>query len=490
MKDKIPFFIFSLLGGAFAYLLISFFFSNDSIKSINSNPLQPVPIINTFKMNEARPNPSSNTLDFKIAAKKTVNAVVHIKSQYNSNYDSDPMMDFFWGPGGSRGMRQQVATGSGVIISGDGYVVTNNHVIDGAEKISITLNDGRELNAEIIGTDPNTDIALLKVEEKNLPYTEFGNSDDVHLGDWVLAVGNPFNLTSTVTAGIVSAKARNINILKNNSRENIFPLESFIQTDAAVNPGNSGGALVTPEGLLIGINTAIASKTGSYSGYSFAIPSNIALKVVNDLKSYGMVQRAFIGVIIEDVTQNVMNKLDLPNTEGVLVNGLSEGGAASDAGIEVNDIIISVENISVNDVPELQEQIGKFKPGDKVNLVIRRDGETRLVSVTLRNQSGNTKIIDKRKQEAESTIYGAIFQDLNKDEMMKLRIAGGAKIKSIKEGKIKNAGLKKGFIITHIDKNIIKSKKELIKTLNSKKGGVLIEGIYPNGVKGYFGFGT
>jgi Do/DeqQ family serine protease len=441
-------------------------------------------------MNEARPNQSSNTLDFKIAAKKTVNAVVHIKSQYNSNYDSDPMMDFFWGPGGSRGMRQQVATGSGVIISDDGYVVTNNHVIDGAEKISITLNDGRELNAEIIGTDPNTDIALLKVEEKNLPYTEFGNSDDVHLGDWVLAVGNPFNLTSTVTAGIVSAKARNINILKNNSRENIFPLESFIQTDAAVNPGNSGGALVTPKGLLIGINTAIASKTGSYSGYSFAIPSNIALKVVNDLKSYGMVQRAFIGVIIEDVTQNVMNKLDLPNTEGVLVNGLSEGGAASDAGIEVNDIIISVENISVNDVPELQEQIGKFKPGDKVNLVIRRDGETRLVSVTLRNQSGNTRIIDKRKQEAESTIYGAIFQDLNKDEMMKLRIAGGAKIKSIKEGKIKNAGLKKGFIITHIDKNIIKSKKELIKTLNSKKGGVLIEGIYPNGVKGYFGFGT
>jgi S1-C subfamily serine protease len=260
-------------------------------------------------MNEARPNQSSNTLDFKIAAKKTVNAVVHIKSQYNSNYDSDPMMDFFWGPGGSRGMRQQVATGSGVIISDDGYVVTNNHVIDGAEKISITLNDGRELNAEIIGTDPNTDIALLKVEEKNLPYTEFGNSDDVHLGDWVLAVGNPFNLTSTVTAGIVSAKARNINILKNNSRENIFPLESFIQTDAAVNPGNSGGALVTPKGLLIGINTAIASKTGSYSGYSFAIPSNITLKVVNDLKSYGMVQRAFIGVIIEDVTQNVMNKL-------------------------------------------------------------------------------------------------------------------------------------------------------------------------------------
>ena len=322
-----------------------------------------------------------------------------------------------------------------------------------------------------------------------MPYTEFGNSDDVQLGDWVLAVGNPFNLTSTVTAGIVSAKARNINILRNSTKDNFFPLESFIQTDAAVNPGNSGGALVTPEGLLIGINTAIASKTGSYSGYSFAIPSNIALKVVNDLKSYGMVQRAFIGVVIQDVTQQVMNELDLQNTEGVLVNGLSDGGAAYDAGIEVNDVILKVENINVNDVPELQEQIGKFKPGDKVKLIIKRNGETQLIEVTLRNQSGNTSIVDKRKIEAEATIHGAKLIDIEQTELESLNISSGVKIESINKGKMQEAGLKKGFIITHIDKQPIKSKKQLIKTLNNKKGGVLIEGKYPNGIKGYFGFG-
>ena len=266
-------------------------------------------------------------------------------------------------------------------------------MINDASKIIITLNDGRALEAELVGSDPNTDLALLKIDEKNLPFTEFGNSDDVDLGDWVLAVGNPFNLTSTVTAGIVSAKSRNINILRSNSKENIFPLESFIQTDAAVNPGNSGGALVTPDGLLVGINTAIASKTGSYSGYSFAIPSNITLKVVNDLKKYGLVQRAFIGVIIQDVTQNIMNELELPNTNGVLVSGLSDGGAAKAAGIKVNDVILKVENTFVNDVPELQEQIGKYKPGDVVNILIQRNGNEKLMNLTLRNENGNTEII-------------------------------------------------------------------------------------------------
>ena len=316
---------------------------------------------------------SSKNLDFTVAAEKTVNTVVHIKSEYGQIYQSDPLLDFFWGPNGSRGDRTQIASGSGVIISSDGYIVTNNHVIEDASTISVTLNDGRELIAECLGTDPNTDLALLKVDEKDLVFAEFGNSDNVKLGDWVLAVGNPFNLTSTVTAGIVSAKARNINILRRNSKESIFPLESFIQTDAAVNPGNSGGALVNPQGILIGINTAIASKTGSYSGYSFAIPSNITLKVVNDLKNYGLVQRAFIGVIIEDVTQKIMDEFNLPNTKGVLVSGLSNGGAANEAGIKEDDVILKVENIEVNDVPELQEQIGKHKPGDNVKIIIQSD---------------------------------------------------------------------------------------------------------------------
>jgi Do/DeqQ family serine protease len=396
---------------------IQFFFPLD----INFNNhkqskiIAPNPVENSFKIVRNNTTTVDKILNFNTSAEKTVNAVVHISSEYKQIYNSDPMLDFFWGPDGSRGMRPEIATGSGVIISKNGYIVTNNHVIDGSEKIRITLNDGREQEAKLIGADPSTDIALLKIKENNLPFTEFGNSDLVQLGDWVLAVGNPFNLTSTVTAGIVSAKARNINILRRNSKDDIFPLESFIQTDAAVNPGNSGGALVNPEGLLIGINTAIASKTGSYSGYSFAIPSNIVLKVVNDLKSYGMVQRAFIGVIIKDVTQIVMNELEFPNTDGVLVQGLSESGAAKNLGIKVNDVILKVENIEVNDVPELQEQIGKYQPGDKIKLFIRRDGESILFEITLRNESGSTEIINKRKIEAESTIFGAVFKELNEN---------------------------------------------------------------------------
>ena len=483
MKSKISFFFLSLVGGAMAFFVSDNFFKNTNENNFDSQ----TKIVNEspkFTMVNATTSVPKE-LDFTNAAEKTVNAVVHISSEFQQTYPSDPMMEFFWGPQGSR-MRPQVATGSGVIISEDGFIVTNNHVIDEAEKIIITLNDGRELEAELIGADPNTDLALLKVEDTQLPYTQFGNSDDVKLGDWVLAVGNPFNLTSTVTAGIVSAKARNINILRRN--ENVFPLESFIQTDAAVNPGNSGGALVNPNGLLVGINTAIASKTGSYSGYSFAIPSNIALKVVNDLKKYGMVQRAFIGVIIQDVTQDIMNEFEFPDTKGVMVNGLTDGGAAYDAGIEKNDVILKVENIEVNDVPELQEQIGKFKPGDKVNLIIRRDNETQLINVTLRNESGNTAIVDRKKIEAESTIFGASLKDIG-DDYRSINVLNGVMIQDINDGRLKDAGLKKGFIITHIDKAPIKSKKQLIDLLKSKKGGILIEGKYQNGVKGYFGFG-
>ena len=429
---------------------------------------------------------STKNLDFTLAAEKTVNTVVHIKSEYIQNYQSDPMLDFFWGPNGSRGDRTQIATGSGVIISSDGYIVTNNHVIEDASKISVTLNDGRELIAECLGTDPNTDLALLKVNQKNLVFAEFGNSDDVKLGDWVLAVGNPFNLTSTVTAGIVSAKARNINILRRSSKESIFPLESFIQTDAAVNPGNSGGALVNPDGVLIGINTAIASKTGSYSGYSFAIPSNITLKVVNDLKNYGLVQRAFIGVIIEDVTQKVMDQFNLPNTNGVLVSGLSDGGAAYEAGIKVEDIILKVENIGVNGVTELQEQIGKYKPGDKITVIIQRKKEKKIIEVRLRNNKGTTEIIDKNKLERESSLYGAIFEELNKESLKYLNVNSGIKVVSIKKGEFRDIGIKQGFIITHIDKSAVTTTNDLKNIIKNKKSSTLIEGIYPNGNKGYF----
>ena len=489
MKNKFQIIILSVFTTTLIFFALNYF--NSSInKNLKKTELTKIsPEIKSFALSKASNTILPKELDFTNAAEKTVNSVVHISSEYEQNYNSDPMLDFFWGPGGSRGIRPQIATGSGVIISNDGYIVTNNHVIEDANKIIITLNDGRELEANIIGSDPSTDLALLKIDDNNLNFAEFGNSDNVHLGDWVLAVGNPFNLTSTVTAGIVSAKSRNINILRNNSNENIFPLESFIQTDAAVNPGNSGGALVSPDGLLIGINTAIASKTGSYSGYSFAIPSNIVLKVVNDLKNYGIVQRAFIGVIIQDVNQEKMNDLNLPNTDGVLVSGLVDDGAAVDAGIEIDDVILKVENIVVNDVPELQEQIGKFKPGDIVKIIIRRDQETILKEVTLRNENGSTKIINKKSADNKYTIFGATFSNPNPSELKKLKINSGVKVEAIKEGKLKRAGLSKGFIITHVDKNKVSTRNQLIQFLKSKKGGVLIEGINSNGVKSYFGFG-
>ena len=484
MKSKVTFLILSIYGGALAFLIFNSI-GEDSTDSDSKEVKSKIVEVTPFSMVNSNSS-IPKELDFTSAAEKTVNAVVHISSEYQQTFQSDPMLEFFWGPQSRSGSIPQVATGSGVIISEDGYIITNNHVIDDAEKIMITLNEGRELEATLVGADPNTDLALLKIEETNLPYTSFGNSDEVKLGDWVLAVGNPFNLTSTVTAGIVSAKARNINILRRN--ENIFPLESFIQTDAAVNPGNSGGALVNPQGLLVGINTAIASKTGSYSGYSFAIPSNIALKVVNDLKKYGMVQRAFIGVVIQDVSQDIMNDLKLPDTKGVMVKDLTDGGAAVDAGIKVNDVILKVENIEVNDVPELQEQIGKFKPGDEVSLIVRRNSDTKLIRVVLRNESGNTTLTDRKEIDNQSVIFGASFRDIS-DEYNSINVNHGVIVENIKEGRLKDAGLKKGFIITHIDKYPIKSKKQLLNLLKTKKGGILIEGKFENGVKGYFGFG-
>ena len=388
--------IAGLAGGMLSFGLISAFTPASDTKQ-NTRVVQSSPQIDGyFHSAPVRLTNSLNALaidgvkDFTVAAEKTVNSVVHVTTEYVSNYNSDPFLDYFWGPGGSRGSRPQVATGSGVVISADGYIVTNNHVIDDADKIEITLNDERTYTAELIGADPSTDLALVKIDEKDLLFASFGNSDEVKIGEWVLAVGNPFNLTSTVTAGIVSAKARSINLLRSNYQKEIFPLESFIQTDAAVNPGNSGGALVNPNGDLVGINTAIASRTGSYSGYSFAIPSNIVKKVTEDLLEYGIVQRAFIGVSIENINQKVADELSFPNVKGVLVNRVSPDGAAQSSGVEINDVILKIGSIEVNNVPELQEQIGRFRPGDDVSITIRRDGGEKNLSLTLRNKEGNS----------------------------------------------------------------------------------------------------
>ena len=429
--------------------------------------------------------PAGTPADFTASAEITVPTVVHVKTTYarQQGYQGqflDPF-NFFWGNPTPQQQPQQQATGSGVIISEDGYIVTNNHVVENAEEVSVTLDDKESYTAKVIGTDPSTDLALLKVEGKGLPFASWGNSDDVRVGEWVLAVGNPFNLTSTVTAGIVSAKARNIHILPDQK----FPIESFIQTDAAVNPGNSGGALVNTHGELIGINAAIASNTGSYSGYSFAIPVNIVRKVVDDLMEYGTVQRGFIGVSIRDLDADFAKEKELKTLKGVYVNGLTEDGAAAEAGIKVGDIITSINDAGIRTSPELQEQVGRYRPGDKINVTVVRNGAEKVIPVTLRNKEGNTKVV---RNEAVN-ILGASLENASDSELSKLRLENGVKVKDLGTGKLKSAGLKEGFIITSIDNKVAKSPADVLEYLENKKGGVLIEGVYPNGVRAYYGFG-
>ena len=318
-------------------------------------------------------------VDFTQAAERSVEAVVHVKTKYYRQQQYvDPFYQFFFGRPQQSQQPSAMASGSGVILSNDGYIVTNNHVIEDANEIEVVLNDKRTFAAQLIGTDPNTDLALLKIEATNLPTIEIGNSDDLRVGEWVLAVGNPFNLTSTVTAGIVSAKARSINILNSDMK-----IESFIQTDAAVNPGNSGGALVNTRGQLVGINTAIASQTGSYAGYAFAIPTAIMQKVVADLRQYGTVQRALLGIRMLDITQQVKDQLSLESMEGVYVGEVISGSAADKAGMKAGDVIVQVDGRPINASSQLQEQIGRKNPGDQITILVRRGQRSLTLQVTL-----------------------------------------------------------------------------------------------------------
>lgn len=429
--------------------------------------------------------PAAPPVDFTAPAERAVTSVVHVKTTVmRSGGSANPFFDpfsFFWGQPAPQTIPRQQSAGSGVILSQDGYIVTNNHVIENADEVSVTLDDKQTYKAKVVGIDPSTDLALLKVDAEELPYVEWGNSDQVRVGEWVLAVGNPFNLTSTVTAGIVSAKARNINILPDQR----FPIESFIQTDAAVNPGNSGGALVNAKGELIGINTAIASTTGSYAGYSFAIPVNMVRKVVDDLIEFGTVQRGFIGVSIRDVDAEFAKEKELRTLQGVYVNGLTEGGAAESAGIREGDVIVSINGIPVKSSPELQEQVGRYRPGDRIQVSLIRKGEEKLVAVTLRNKEGTTTV----KRNESASLLGATLENASDAELDKLRIKSGVKVKELRPGKLKNAGLKDGFIITSIDNKPVKTPSEVTSHLENKQGGVLIEGVYPNGMKAFYGFG-
>jgi serine protease Do len=431
------------------------------------------------------------SVSFVKAAETSVNSVVHIKTigeekQVPSN---DPFYNFFYG---QRKPQIQQGSGSGVIISADGYIVTNNHVVEGADKIEVVLNDKRSYEGELIGNDPTTDLALIKIKEKDLPAIPYGNSDMVKVGEWVLAVGNPFNLTSTVTAGIVSAKGRNINILENDPSKGMFPIESFIQTDAAVNPGNSGGALVNSNGELIGINSAIASNTGSFTGYSFAIPVNMAKKIVADLVEFGTVQRAFIGVSIRDIDSRFAKDKGIKNMNGIYVNGLTDGGSAEEAGIKIGDVITKINENPVRNVAELQEQIGRYRPGAKVNVTLERGGKMDLVEVVLKNKDGNVGVIKKEESNlAEATTLGADFEIAPREECKKLNIDGGLKIKDLRAGKLALAGVKEGFIITAIDNKKVNNEDDLASILKTKRGGTLIQGVYPEnpGKTYYYGIG-
>jgi serine protease Do len=423
--------------------------------------------------------------DFTKAAENSVHAVVHVKTVSNQtqDYSNNPLFDFFFGPGAPMPRQRQSVrgSGSGVILTSDGYIVTNNHVIDNASNIEVTLNDNRTFKAVIVGTDRSTDIALLKIEAEDLRYMKYGNSDDLKIGEWVLAVGNPFNLTSTVTAGIVSAKSRSINILAN--KKGTLGIESFIQTDAAVNPGNSGGALVNSTGELIGINTAIASQTGSYSGYSFAVPVSIVSKVVADLMEFGKVQRGILGINIRDVNSQLADELELTTTQGVYVANVIESSGAEKAGIEKGDIIISVNNEEVKRVSELQEKISRFRPGDIVNVTAIRNGKKKDFSVTLRNIYGSTDVV---KADQALSILGATFEEFSNEEKARLRIKNGLKVSELKNGKLKDAGIQEGYIITKANRVPINSIEDLRKVIEIVDEGLFLTGIYPNGQIAYY----
>ena len=424
--------------------------------------------------------------DFSAAAEQAVHAVVHVKTSVEQGYTFNPFQDFFFGFGHTPQMEPRIVqgSGSGVIISPDGYIVTNNHVIDKAKEVKVVLNSNKEYSAKVVGVDPTTDLAVLKIEGENLPSLAFANSDEVRLGEWVLAVGNPFNLNSTVTAGIISAKGRSINIIDNQSA-----IEAFIQTDAAVNPGNSGGALINTRGDLIGINTAISTRTGSYEGYSFAVPANIVRKVVDDLTKYGVVQRAYLGVNIADISPELAKELSISETQGVYISDVTEGGAAADAGIKKGDILIQAGGRAVKKMSELLEVIGSRRPGDKMTVVVLRDGKEKTFNVTLRNRQGNTEVL-KKEDMASLQSLGARFEPLSPAEKARFGLRSGVKIADAGDGKLAEAGVPSGFILVKLNNKLVNSADDVAKILGElgPGDGVLLQGYRPNGRAEVFAF--
>jgi serine protease Do len=472
MKKILTGFLLALTGGIIAAgAMLHYTNKNTSFFKTQETPLQFI----------SSPLPNAPISDFTQAAELTLNSVVHIKTISRQESQAiDPLQGFFFGnPYQQRAPQEVAASGSGVIISNDGYIATNNHVVNGASEIEVTLNDNSSFKATVIGVDPTTDLALIKIDADNLTPIYYGNSDEVKVGQWVVAVGNPFNLTSTVTAGIISAKGRNIHILQDQ-----YAIESFIQTDAAVNPGNSGGALVNTQGELIGINTAIASNTGSYTGYAFAIPSNMVKKITTDLLKFGKVQRAMLGINMRDIDQKLAEEKNLKGIHGVYINEAFDKSAAQEAGLAAGDIITKIGAAKITKGSELQEQISQFRPGDKITITYLREGSEKVTDVLLKNTNGTTAIVEQ-----DAVALGAKFEQASKEELQKLRIDHGVKISALEEGKLRANGIKQGFIITQLDNEAVRTPEELSAKLKNKKGGILLEGVYPNGMKAYYGFG-
>ncbi|MBK5278902.1 MAG: trypsin-like peptidase domain-containing protein [Bacteroidia bacterium] len=417
---------------------------------------------------------TSITPNFQTAALEVTPAVVHIRTVYGAgNFSLNPL-DHYLNP-------HARSSGSGVIVSDDGFVVTNNHVIEDASSIEVVMNNNQRFYAKVVGTDPTSDLALLKIKAVNLPFVKYGDSDRVTPGEWVLAIGNPFDLNSTVTAGIVSAKARNIGILRD---KNNLQVESFIQTDAAVNPGNSGGALVNLKGELIGINSAIATSTGSYAGYSFAIPVSLVKKIMDDLLEFGQVQRGLLGVQITDVTAQLAEDRNLDQVQGVYVTRVNEGSGAHEVGIQAGDVITRIGAHPVSSVSELQEWVARNRPGNSINVTYRRDGKDKQAKATLKNYQSSVEL---KKKEVVFELGGAQFENMAYRDLIKLNLDGGALISLLKEGSWKEAGIKESFIITFIDKVPVDNVEDLNRILEMKKGGMLVEGVYKTGGKRIYG---
>lgn len=438
-----------------------------------------------FKVNEKG---EAVPLDFTTTAEKVTAAVVHIRSTTTGRTVSRPNQndpfEFFFGPQGPQQRGPSMSSGSGVIVNADGYIVTNNHVVDGADKVEVTTSNNRTYTAEVIGTDPDTDLAVIKVNQKSLPHLAMVDSDNVKVGEWVLAVGNPFNLNSTVTAGIISAKGRNIGIINSNSQDQNAQrtaIESFIQTDAAINPGNSGGALVNLNGDLIGINTAIASTTGAYAGYGFAVPSNIVSKIVEDLISFGTVQRGWLGISVGTVTNDIVRQYDLKVEDGAFVSGFAEGkSAAKDAGIREEDVVTKIDDHEIKTSTALIEYIGRKRPGDKINVTVDRKGKTLSFPITLKNREGNVTSV-KREEVAATAALGLNLEDMDSKDLKRLELEAGVRVKELENGKVaRYTDMREGFIITHIDGVAIKSAKQANELLGKKKAGetLMFSGVY------------